>query len=94
MIDWDRHISRADARGLLVRFSLTGPRPIETILIDLIGDGEPGWQVTLDPTDGRDLRAIAVLPPRVGAFNLVVSATDVLGCSDTTGLVRLVTVVP
>lgn len=81
------------AAGLLARFQVIGVRRVTRILVDLLGDGQPGWQLTFDdPEDGRNLRGLLVRPWRAGLFNLTISAVDEAGCTGATGLQRTINV--
>lgn len=63
---------------------------LKEIYVDLKGDGVDGWRY-----QGPNLvtiRSVHITPKRVGTFKLVLSATSVAGCSDRTGVARLVVV--
>lgn len=81
--------------GLSASFMVTGPRRVTRVLVDLLGDGEPGWQLTFDePFDGRNIRGLSIRPWRVGTFNLSISAEDEEHCTGATGAPRPINVRP
>jgi len=58
--------------------------------VDLEGDGFDGWRY-LGPFVAT-IRQVLIIPKRVGTFKLVISATSEAGCSDRTGVARMVVV--
>lgn len=60
------------------------------ILIDLLGDGLPGWWF-----DGQNLpsvKMVQIFSPRKGTFRLQITSYTSEGCWDQTGVVREVVV--
>lgn len=89
MQGWSRRIDLGEPG--VVTFTVTGPRPVTAIDVDLLGDG------LVAPTQlrGEDLRTVVGLrftPARAGVFGLQVLATDAGGCEGATTLQRDVTV--
>ena len=94
VLDWQNRVKLTDKTGMTVHFELTGTMRVQTILAKL-GDGSPGTQMRFEtPYDGRTVRGVAIKPTKLGVWNLTIQAWDDGGCSNTTGTVRQVTVVP
>jgi len=65
----------------VVTFKVTGPRWVDGVELDLIGDGVPGFMFDFGVnTDARNVGQVGYIPERVGTFSLVAHAWDTLGC--------------
>lgn len=64
--------------------------PIKDLYIDLEGDGVDGWWY--EGPNLATIRSVHLMPTRIGTFRLVIAATSQAGCSDRTGVARLVVV--
>jgi hypothetical protein len=63
---------------------------VHDLYVDLEGDGVDGWRY--HGLHLATIRQVQVMPKRIGTFKLVISATSEAGCSDRTGVARLVIV--
>lgn len=94
--DWTRETvlgGRAGVSFALLRADGSGKpaaRPVVSLWLDAIGDGQPG--VTVTGEDLRPVTGLAMPMTRAGTFSLHVGATDDQGCHAETGLQRLVVV--
>lgn len=78
-----------------MHFRLVGPVPIRRLTLDLLGDGRIGRTVHfLTPDDGRDWFSMAFRAFRTGVFELFAEVEDADGCLASTGLQRIIEVVP
>lgn len=89
-------MSRSAWPGLVVTFKVTGPRWVNLIDVDLIGDGVPGMQFDMGVnTDVRNIGQVGFIPERLGTFSLVVRVRDIAGCDMFNNTpTRIVTVTP
>lgn len=88
-------MSRSTWPGLVVTFRATGPRWVDGVEIDLIGDGVPGFVFDFGVnTDARNVGQVGYIPERLGTFSLIAHAWDSAGCRVTVDApTRRVTVV-
>lgn len=96
ILSWPTTVSRSSDAGLVVTFKITGPRWVNLIDVDLIGDGAPGMQFDLGVnTDARNIRQVGFIPERLGTFSLVVRVRDIASCDMFNNTPqRIVTVTP
>lgn len=82
IFDWTKVAHRNDPKGMTVWFEINSYTRIAAIIIDTVGDNEPGWTFLMnDSTDARAIRGLAVKPVRNGDWPLVVRAIDINGCT-------------
>lgn len=96
IISWPSTVSRSAWPGLVVTFRITGPRWVDGVEIDLIGDGVPGFAFDFGVnTDARNVGQVGYIPERTGTFSLIATAWDSAGCRVTVDApLRRVTVTP
>ena len=71
--------------------TITGGSPVHSVVIDLLADGQPAWYFV--PFDGRVPQRYHIGPfKRKGRTELVVTASDEMGCSIANGLRLFLTV--
>jgi hypothetical protein len=63
---------------------------VKDLYIDLEGDGVDGWWY--QGPNLATIRTVMITPKQVGTFKLVITATSEAGCSDRTGVARMVVV--
>lgn len=87
-----RAVARSDPDGLDVRWDISGPAIVDHVFVDLLEDGEPGWDIGFDP-DGRAVRGVRVKPVKEGVFTLYVEAGDSRGkCNSATAATKVTVV--
>lgn len=86
-------MARSDPSGLDVRWDISGPAIVDHVFIDLLEDGEPGWDIGFDP-DGRAVRGVRVKPVKEGGpYTLYIEAGDMRGrCNYATALTKVTVV--
>jgi hypothetical protein len=79
-------------QSLLVHFDVVEGLDdhLAELYVDLEGDGVDGWRY--QGPSLATIRAVGLKPTRTGTFRLVITATSKAGCSDRTGMTRLVIV--
>jgi hypothetical protein len=77
-----------------VSFDASGPNRIVKVVIDTVGDNEPGWEFNAGPTtDFRSFRGFNVKPVVNGTWDVTMMVTDDKGCTATATASNPVTVV-
>jgi hypothetical protein len=77
-----------------VQFDAGGPSRLVRVLIDTVGDGEPGWEFNAGPgTDFRGFRGFNVKPVVNGVWDISITVIDDRGCSASMTSANPVTVV-
>lgn len=90
MKEWTRSLKKGGA--LVVTFLLTTSTDVAKIHLDLLGDGEVGWEI--EGTHLKHVSQLTVVPRKAGNFLLDITITDVVGCKDRTAQQRFIEVIP